>query len=618
MRDAPMNESLSAEESRLIAEAHAAVLIQTQKNVFEPAPYELATQLLESLPTSQIVDNRVQLALDITVATRNDYRPDLSRRALYAAFPAGSRLEDLRLERKWFTFAGLIEANIGNIDRALKYKLIALDVCKRLQDATGFHIEWSNLAGLATGAGLYQDAVDYSTVAIEGKGDYELALLNVRSIAFLSRGNALYRLGRLAEAVSDLSSCLMLVTFPPDASAQNRMLLAQYIFAEIQLDYGNRSTAREALNAASTWADASGLSQHKLQIERVRARLSAFECSVEHAVLNLQRLLIQAYDIEATLGGASLESAVTDVLYTLERVCREHGDIDAANKWLNAIGQKLRTNATKMLDALADKSLVADDVNIAAKFSEIDEYLQSRTTARPGTFGAVASSWSYLVGLAASASGVEDPTKEHGVRVARLASLVAVDLGLPCALRRGIEAGCLVHDVGKVSVPVSILMKQTPLDAAELQLYDAHSNIGTELLERVKLPEASIVRNLIRFHHHPYHGGTVYPAAKGEAIPIEARIAAVCDRYDSLVTGRPRRPAVHSADALQGIFEQRGRDFDPNLVDVVIEIVRRLQRTHSDVQAYLSEEAAGIEYFAMRRTLKKAAARAFADYETAS
>jgi hypothetical protein len=95
-----LNSVANVDESRLISEARVAVLAQTKKNEFDPVPYEHATLLLESLPPAKFVDDRVQLALDITVATRNDYRPDLSRRALYAAFAPGSELKDKYVERK--------------------------------------------------------------------------------------------------------------------------------------------------------------------------------------------------------------------------------------------------------------------------------------------------------------------------------------------------------------------------------------------------------------------------------------------------------------------------------------------------------------------------------------
>ena len=250
------------------------------------------------------------------------------------------------------------------------------------------------------------------------------------------------------------------------------------------------------------------------------------------------------------MGESPFEDIVLEVLHTLERVHRVHGTREGADKWLMAISSKLRSNAIRLLDAIGDKTLLADGTNITAKMAEIDKYLRSRSTARGGTFGTASSPWTHIVGLAASATGTEDPTKEHGVRVARLASLVAHELGLSDAVREGIAAGCVIHDVGKVSVPTSILLKTTPLDVNELYLYDAHPDVGAELVERLKHPEQSIVRNIVRFHHHPYIGDTSQSMPVGEGIPLEARIASICDEYDSLVTGRPRRAAISSNDAL--------------------------------------------------------------------
>ena len=86
------------------------------------------------------------MALDITVATRFDYRPDLSRRALYAAFPSGGEIKDKGLKRKWFTFAGIIEGASGNIARSIKYKLVALELSEQLKDSNGLVIEWLGFA----------------------------------------------------------------------------------------------------------------------------------------------------------------------------------------------------------------------------------------------------------------------------------------------------------------------------------------------------------------------------------------------------------------------------------------------------------------------------------------
>ena len=136
------------------------------------------------------------------------------------------------------------------------------------------------------------------------------------------------------------------------------------MFAEVRLERGDLSAAGTALDAASTWADACGVPQYKLQIERVRARLSAFEFDLDQAVSKLKELLEQALALEAKFGQTSFDDAVLDVLHTLERIHREHGDFDGANNWLNVIGERLRKNATRMLDALADKPLLADERSV--------------------------------------------------------------------------------------------------------------------------------------------------------------------------------------------------------------------------------------------------------------
>jgi HD-GYP domain-containing protein (c-di-GMP phosphodiesterase class II) len=604
-----LNSIPPADEARLISEARAAVLDQTRKGEFDPLPYEHATLLLESLPPTQFVDARVQLALDITVATRADYRPDLSRRALYAAFPTGCELKDKYVERKWLTFVSIIEVTFGDVERSLKYKLSALKLSEQLKDLQGLASEWSGLALSASGAGLHEDAVRYATIALEFNPGSDLPSLNGRSIVLLNRANALKRLARYAEAESDIAASLMTITYPTDASVREQMIRAQFMFAELRLERGDPSAARMALDAASTWAHACGLLKYKLQVEQVRARLSGFEFGIGHAASRLQDLLEQAYALEAEFGGRAYDDVVVDVLHTLERTHREHGDFDGANTWLSVIGERMRANAVRMLDALVNKPLIAES-SAAVKMAEVDRYIESKATAQLGSPGTTVPSWTYLVGLAAGASAVEDPSKEHGVRVARLAGLVARELGLSDTLQRGVEAGCLVHDLGKVSVPSSILVKRTSLSKAEQRLYDNHPAIGAELLERVKLPAQGVVRNLIRFHHHAYNGGTTHSEVSGEAIPLESRIASVCDEYDSLVTGRPRRPPVSISEALGEIFEQRGGKFDPQVVDIFVEIVRDLQRSQVDLQAYLSEDAENMEYFAMQRTLKRAAERA--------
>ena len=112
----------------------------------------------------------------------------------------------------------------------------------------------------------------------------------------------------------------------------------------------------------------------------------------------------------------------------------------------------------------------------------------------------------------------------------------------------------------------------------------------------------------MRLHHQPYDGVGARRMLKGDAIPIEARIVAACDHFDALVMGRPRRLAVPIEEALCELLRQSGRDFDPRVVEVLIATVRQLRCEHSDVMAYLAEDADQYDFTSARRVFRRAAA----------
>lgn len=607
-----MTLDVQTDEAQRIEEAHAMLLAQSAKTEFDPEPYERATRLLESLPPTDFVDARVKLAWDICVGTATLIRPDIARRALYASFPAGTKLRDKFLERNRFTATGLLEAQAGNVQRALKYKMLSFELSQELNDPAGIATEWNNLAFMVSGAGLYEDAIQYATFSMKVGGMRNEELAKRYGAACVIRANASFRLGRFNDAIRDLAGALGSITHPASGQTLQRLVMGQCLLCEIALAKGDLEASRTALSAATTWADRCGLPRIELQIERVRALLAMPECGVEAGMVRLEQLLQQATAIEVQ-EQTPIDDVVLDILQSLESVSREHCGREQADGWLDAISSRMRRNAAKTIAALSDSAFLSEPIAVEAKVAEVDRYLRSKRITSQSKLDRSSYSWSYLVGLAASATSAEDATKEHGLRVARLAGLVARELGLPRELRKGIEDGCLVHDVGKVEVLSTILLRTTNLDDGEQKIYDAHPSAGAELLERIELPSFTTIQNVVRFHHHSYSGDAGNPGLRGEALPLEARIASVCDEYDSLVTGRPRRPAISSNDALREIFAQRSGKFDPKIVDVFVEIVRALHRTHSDLQAYLSDEAESIEYFAMQRTLKRAAQHALSN-----
>jgi HD-GYP domain-containing protein (c-di-GMP phosphodiesterase class II) len=161
-------------------------------------------------------------------------------------------------------------------------------------------------------------------------------------------------------------------------------------------------------------------------------------------------------------------------------------------------------------------------------------------------------------------------TEEHTRRVALLAARVGEEMRLPASSRRHLAVGGLLHDVGKLSVPLAILCKPGPLDDDEFAEIRRHPAAGRRLLEELGgFPEA--VRRLVSDHHERLDG-TGYPRAlRGDDLPIETRILAVCDVYDALVSDRVYRSAWTSERALALLHDEQAA-YDP----VVVEALERV------------------------------------------
>jgi HD-GYP domain-containing protein (c-di-GMP phosphodiesterase class II) len=185
-----------------------------------------------------------------------------------------------------------------------------------------------------------------------------------------------------------------------------------------------------------------------------------------------------------------------------------------------------------------------------------------------------------LVDSLANATAVRDArTSEHCERVARNAVVIGEFLGLPSEDLIRLEWAARLHDVGKMAVPRSVLMKPGPLTPGETKAVRKHSSSGADLLRSASGalgPIAHIVR-----HHHENWDGTGYPAGlRGEAIPLESRIIAVVDVYEALTSDRPYRPKVSDTDVHREILSGAGSRFDPDVVIVFDELWRKRCLTH--------------------------------------
>jgi HD-GYP domain-containing protein (c-di-GMP phosphodiesterase class II) len=160
-------------------------------------------------------------------------------------------------------------------------------------------------------------------------------------------------------------------------------------------------------------------------------------------------------------------------------------------------------------------------------------------------------------------------TGAHSRGVVELALAVADDLGLDARSRHLTELTALLHDIGKIKIPNAIINKQGPLTETEWATIKTHTIEGERLLAQVGglLTE---VGQIVRSCHERYDGLGYPDGLSGAEIPLVARIVCCCDAFNAMTTTRPYRAAMSPASARTELMQNRGTQFDPNVVDTIL------------------------------------------------
>src|SRR5579864_6770589 len=159
-------------------------------------------------------------------------------------------------------------------------------------------------------------------------------------------------------------------------------------------------------------------------------------------------------------------------------------------------------------------------------------------------------------------------SRQHNLRVARLCVHIGRELSMSAAELRILARAGLLHDIGKVGIPDTVLGKHAALDESEWTLMRCHPEMGLNLLDRTGQSSREVLAVL---YHHERLDGSGYPyGLSGDAIPIEARIVAVADTYDALTSDRPYRGACSHLDATRVLEAEAGVRLDPKAVGALL------------------------------------------------
>lgn len=189
-----------------------------------------------------------------------------------------------------------------------------------------------------------------------------------------------------------------------------------------------------------------------------------------------------------------------------------------------------------------------------------------------------------LMVLGRAAEYKDADTANHTIRVAHYSKLLAQKLGLDESFQEIIFYAAPFHDIGKVGIPDAILLKEGKLLEEEFTLMKAHARIGGEILSNTKSPYLVEGERIARNHHEKFDGSG-YPAGKsGEDIPISARIVSVADVFDALTSVRPYKKSWTIQDAILLLMNEKGKHFDPKIVDLFIESIDDVKEIYDRFQ----------------------------------
>jgi putative nucleotidyltransferase with HDIG domain len=217
-------------------------------------------------------------------------------------------------------------------------------------------------------------------------------------------------------------------------------------------------------------------------------------------------------------------------------------------------------------DVLLDRlALMLERHRLRTRVRDLEAVVASGAIASHGE--AVAAREDALLRLGAAAEYRDDNTWEHTQRVAAMAARLGRRLGLPDDEVELIRLGAPLHDLGKIAIPDSILLKPERLTSEEYEVVKTHAIVGARILERSSAPQWVVAERIARTHHERWDGSGYPDGLAGDAIPVAGRLVAVADVFDVLVHERPYKEEWSVHDAAQEIARNAGTQFDPDVVE---------------------------------------------------
>jgi len=185
--------------------------------------------------------------------------------------------------------------------------------------------------------------------------------------------------------------------------------------------------------------------------------------------------------------------------------------------------------------------------------------------------------------LVLAAEYKDKETGEHIVRMSGYCSLIAEKIGMTCGDVQNINYAAPMHDIGKIGVPDSILMKSGKLTADEFEIMKDHTTIGAEILANSNSEIIQVAQQIAVSHHERFDGRGYPEGLSGGKIPLVGMIVHIADVFDALTSNRPYKAPYPLEVAVDMIRKERGLSFSPDVVDVFLENIDEISTIKAEV-----------------------------------
>ena len=361
-----------------------------------------------------------------------------------------------------------------------------------------------------------------------------------RHLHAVRQGNPLLAAGILSHPVEprELAAVAMLACLPSEAhrALAEQARLRSYRSNEVVFEEGDHGDSLHVVRRGVVH-----VIRPSHDADHVLQTLRAGDVFGELAVLNSGARMAT---IVAATNCETIELAKGDV----DRMLEQHPD-----------------GARRMLGTLA-MSLTMAKEDVARQNQALEERVRERTQELESA------QLEIVRRLGQATESHDEDTGVHVTRMSKLAHGLGVASGLDDVTATMLLHAAPMHDIGKIGIPDDILRKPAKLDPEEWEIMKTHTTIGAQILSGSRSPMVRMAETIALSHHERWDG-TGYPEGRrGEEIPLAARICAICDVFDALISKRRYKPAWPIDTALVEIAHQGGRHFDPKLTELFLKL----------------------------------------------